>query len=132
MIRWYRVGTDPRVRVGNLGLACCSLEVESAVRLGLLLPEDATSPEPVRTVLLASGTMTTPLGDAVAAAHRSCPSGTDVVAVGACATAGGPYWDAPSVVNGVESAVPVRTYVPGCPPRPEALVDAVLGRTVVG
>lgn len=131
MIRWYRVAVEPDVRVGSLGLACCALEVESAVRLGLLIeePEPATSPR--RTVLLVSGTMTGALSDAVPAACRDAGPGVEVLAVGVCASTGGPYWDAPSVVNGIDLAVPVATYLPGCPPQPEALVDAVLGRTVV-
>ena len=133
MIRWYRVADDPGVRVGNVALACCALEVESAVRLGLLLPDrsdEADRPTPVRTVLLVSGTMTAPLRSAVAAAVATVPE-AEVLAVGACASTGGPYWDAPSVVNGIDTEVTARTYVPGCPPRPEALVDAILGRTVL-
>ena len=130
MIRWYRVASDPGVRVGNVGLACCALEVESAVRQGLLLPERSDDGGSDRAVLLVSGTMTAPLVAAVARAAAAHPD-AEVVAVGACATAGGPYWDAPSVVNGIDAAVPARGYVPGCPPRPEALLDAILGRTVV-
>ena len=124
MIRWYRVAADPSVRVGSLGLACCALEVESAVRLGLLVPdiEDAAA----RTVLLVTGTMTGPLSPVVAAAVSQVGPGVEVLAAGACASTGGPYWDAPSVVPGIDHQVPVTAYIPGCPPRPEALVDALL------
>lgn len=130
MIRWYRVTEDPRVRVGSLGLACCALEVESAVRLGLLAAEASPAAAVSRTVLLVSGTMTGPLAPVVAAAVQEIGPGVEVLAAGACASTGGPYWDAPSVIPGIDHEVPVAAYVPGCPPRPEALVDAVLGRAV--
>ena len=48
-----------------------------------------------------------------------------IVSFGACATSGGPYWDAPTVRPGIEALFPgqeIASYVPGCPPRPEALV----------
>ena len=44
---------------------------------------------------------------------------------GACANTGGPYWDSYAVTKGIDRLVPVDVYVPGCPPRPQALVDAL-------
>jgi NADH-quinone oxidoreductase subunit B len=133
--RTYRVADVPEVRVLvlSLGLACCAMEIESAIRLGLLVP-DAPSSGPVeRTVVLVSGTVTTPLAPAVVAAVEeasveAAPMPVSVVAFGACASTGGPYWDAPTVVPGADRLVPVSAYVPGCPPRPEALIDALLAR----
>jgi NADH-quinone oxidoreductase subunit B len=133
--RTYRVSDVPAVRilVLSLGLACCAMEIESAIRLGLLVP-DAPSSGPVeRTVVLVSGTVTTPLAPAVVAAVErasveAAPAPVSVVAFGACASTGGPYWDAPSVVPGADRLVPVSAYVPGCPPRPDALIDALLAR----
>ncbi len=130
--RTYRVAEAPslRVQVANLGLACCALEVESAVRMGLLIPEAESDGPAERTVLLVSGTVTEPLVPVVEAAVLSVP-GASVMAFGACASTGGPYWDAPTVVNGVDRVAPVDRYVPGCPPRPDALIDALVGRSVV-
>ena len=126
----FRVAADPAIRVlvADLGLACCALEVEAAVASGLLLPDDDADPgHPAgRTVLLVSGTVTWALAPAVTAALEALGSDeTIVLAFGACATSGGPYWDAPTVVPGVDHLVPVHGYVPGCPPRPEALVAAL-------
>jgi NADH-quinone oxidoreductase subunit B len=83
-----------------------------------------------RPVLVVAGTCTDALAPAVRAAYDALPAGTQVVSFGACACSGGPYWDSYSVVPGVGDLVPVDLFVPGCPPRPEALVAAVLDLVV--
>jgi NADH-quinone oxidoreductase subunit B len=124
----YRLAADPAIRVviSNLGLACCSMEVDAAIARGLLIGDDGPP-----TVLLVSGTVTDALAPAVVAAWdvlaREVVAGeVVVVSFGACASTGGPYWDAPTVTKGVDQLIPVAGYVPGCPPRPEALVAALL------
>lgn len=116
------------------GLACCSLEVEAAAATGLLVREeaeviDAPKAEPPRaepptaTVLVVAGTITEALEPALERLHAELvqQGPVRVMSFGACATSGGPYWDAPTVAKGIRS-FPVESYVPGCPPRPEALV----------
>ncbi|MFM8515027.1 MAG: NADH-quinone oxidoreductase subunit B [Actinomycetota bacterium] len=125
----YRLRDEPGVAVEllNLGLACCSLEVEAAVGSGALASEVGTDPTPDSTVLLVSGTVTHALAPAVIRAwERASEQGpVRVLAFGACATSGGPYWDAPSVVPGVDALIPVSRYVPGCPPGPDSLIAAL-------
>jgi NADH-quinone oxidoreductase subunit B len=125
VLQTYRLAGAPgvRVQVANLGLACCAMEVESAVRLGLLLPESTDPAE--RTVLVVSGTVTEPLIQVVQSALSTVAGPVSVLAFGACASTGGPYWDSPTVLNGVDRIVPVQVYVAGCPPRPEALTAAL-------
>lgn len=122
--RQLRLVADPSVAVQDLGLACCTLEVEAAVHAGFLRVEEDDSP-PNHTVVLVSGTITKALAPAVTNAIAAVPGRVAVLSVGACSNTGGPYWDSPSVVTGVDSLVTVARYVPGCPPRPEALVAAI-------
>lgn len=116
------------VEVVGAGLACCSLEVEAAVQRGLLVPEaNLECGQHAVVVLVVAGTITRALKPALRRMHDelSARGPVRVLAFGACATSGGPYWDAPAVVCGVEELFPgevIESYVPGCPPRPEALV----------
>jgi NADH-quinone oxidoreductase subunit B len=132
----YRIAERPDVGVCivNIGLACCAVEVGSAITTGLLVPDDGAHPVE-HSVLVISGTVTEALAPAVLAAWQSLPEPRSALSFGACSNTGGPYWDAPTVVPGVDELIPVATYVPGCPPRPQALiaglvhlVDAVVAR----
>ncbi|CAN5275458.1 hypothetical protein BH24ACT10_BH24ACT10_19090 [soil metagenome] len=111
--------------VVNVGLACCAVEAMVAA----LSPSGGRVPyagaDRDAQVLLVSGTVTAKLAPLVQALHASLPAPVQVVAFGACASSGGPYWDSYSVVAGVDRLLPVDVYVPGCPPRPQALLDAL-------
>ena len=122
--RRYRLADDPGVLVTGAALACCGLELASAGARGLLIPE-APGDAVRASVLVLAGTVTETLAPAVIAAWEALDGPRAAVAFGACASSGGPYWDAPTVVKGGDSLVPVAAYVPGCPPRPEALVDGI-------
>lgn len=112
---------DSSVVVVALGLACCQVEVEAAT---LGRPEAPRPLAGARVVLVVAGTVT----DAVAPLVRRAVDRLGdplVVAFGACACAGGPYWDSPVVTKGTDQLVEVHRWVPGCPPSPGALDEAV-------
>ncbi len=129
----WRLSSRPAARVELIGagLACCALEVEAAQMAGYLVPDSGTDQATGPFVLMVAGTVTTALEPAIERIYRELAQRGDVrvLAFGACSTSGGPYWDAPTVRNGIEGSVPVDSYVPGCPPRPEAL-NAELERIV--
>lgn len=124
----WRLAAAPGVSLTTmtLGLACCAVEWDAAVAQGLVRPEEPGDAPAAARVLVVAGTVTTPLAPLLERAVTSDPPPTAVLAFGACASTGGPYWDSPTVINGADQVVDVHEYVPGCPPRPEALVDALL------
>ena len=104
----------------DVGLACCAVE---AVAASLRSEPPADGPRP--DVIVIAGTVTDKLAPANKALYDRLPDPKYVVSFGACSTCGGPYWDSYCVTKGVDQIVPVDVYVPGCPPRPEALLDGL-------
>ena len=128
--RWIQVGSQRvSLHVVELGLACCGIEVREARRAAAGLgavgdpgdPAYGSDPADLN-VLVVAGTVTARLAPALAEAFAALPEPRAVLAFGACAATGGPYWDSYSVLPGAHEVVPVDAWVPGCPPRTEDLV----------
>ena len=117
-------GPGCTLRVFDAGLACCAVEVAAAIRRWRA-QAPATMPAGVRNVFVVAGTVTDKLAPFVLAAYQQTPEPRRVLSFGACANSGGPYWDSYCVTKGVDQFIPVDVYVPGCPPRPEALLAGV-------
>ena len=116
--------------VFNFGLACCAIEFIATsmakhdfIRLGVI--PFAPSPRQAD-LMIVSGTVTDKMAPAVRRLYDQMPEPKYVISFGACSNCGGPYWDSYCVTKGVDQIVPVDVYVPGCPPRPEALLQGIL------
>jgi len=115
----------------TFGLACCAIEMMSAYmahhdldRFGVVtLP----SPAPRQSdLMIVAGTVTKKMASAVRRLYDQIPEPKWVIAMGSCACTGGPYYRSYSVLMGVDHILPVDVYVPGCPPRPEALMQGIM------
>ncbi len=113
------------------GLACCAIEMAAVMagprfdvmRLGVIpLPASPRQSD----LLCVSGTVTDKMVPAVRRLWEQMPDPKYVISMGSCANCGGPYWDSYSVTKGVDQVIPVDVYVPGCPPRPEALLEGIV------
>jgi NADH-quinone oxidoreductase subunit B len=113
----------------HLGLACCAIEFASAFgarfdaeRFGVV---PRSSPRQCDLMII-NGTVTWKVAHKLITLYEQMPEPKWVLAMGNCATGGGPFRTAYSVVPGIDKLVPVDVYVAGCPPRPEALLDGIL------
>jgi len=110
------------------GIACCAIEMMAAGgprydldRIGSVFRASPRSSD----LMIVAGTVTEKMGPVVRRLYDQMAEPRWVIAMGACASNGGPYWQGYNVVDGVDKFVPVDVYVPGCPPRPEALVQGI-------
>lgn len=112
------------------GTACCFIEFAALIgsrfdfdRFGLV---PRSSPRQADLILVA-GTVTMKMAPALVRLYEEMPEPKYVIAMGACTITGGMFSaDSPSAVRGVDKLIPVDLYIPGCPPRPEAIFDAIV------
>jgi NADH-quinone oxidoreductase subunit B len=112
------------------GLACCAIEMIGTAasrfdfsRFGM----EVMRPSPRQAdVMLVSGTVTKKMVPQIVRLYNQMPEPKYVVAMGACASGGGPFKEGYNVVSGIDKFIPVDVYIPGCPPTPQALLNGLI------
>ncbi len=112
------------------GLACCAIEMICTAasrydfsRFGM----EVMRPSPRQAdVMIVSGTVTKKMVPQIVRLYNQMPEPKYVIAMGACASGGGPFKEGYTVVSGIDRYIPVDVYIPGCPPTPQALLNGLI------
>ena len=128
--RIYNWGRRSSVWPLMFGLACCAIEMIATAagrydfsRFGM----EVMRPSPRQSdMMLVSGTVTKKMAPTIVRLYNQMPEPKYVVAMGACASGGGPFKEGYNVVSGVDKLIPVDVYIPGCPPTPQALINGLI------
>lgn len=126
----YNWGRSHSVWPLQFGLACCAIEMIAAsmarfdiARFG----SEVFRPSPRQAdLLIVSGTVTKKMAPQVVRLWNQMPEPKYCIAMGACAISGGPFKQGYNVLKGIDRFIPVDVYIPGCPPRPEALLHGLM------
>jgi len=129
IVRWSRKKSPWILHLNSGACNACDIEVLAALtprfdveRLGVLLKATPRHAD----VIISTGPVTRQIKDRIIRIYEQTPEPKFVIAVGACAMSGCVYRGAYNIMGGLDQVIPVNIYVPGCPARPDAILDGVV------
>ncbi|HOP49476.1 MAG TPA: NADH-quinone oxidoreductase subunit B family protein [Ignavibacteriales bacterium] len=127
LLNWGRLSSLWQM---TFGLACCAIEMMATSASHYDFDRFGVIPRPSprqADLIIVSGTATLKMALRIKRVYEQMPEPKYVISMGSCSNSGGPYWKhGYHVLKGIDRVIPVDVYVPGCPPRPEALLEGLL------
>jgi NADH-quinone oxidoreductase B subunit len=129
LTRWSRIKSPWILHLNSGACNACDIEIVAALtprfdveRFGILLKATPRHAD----VIVASGPVTRQMRERILRIYEQTPDPKFVIAVGACAMSGCVYRGSYNIMGGLDQVIPVNMYVPGCPARPDAIIDGVV------
>jgi NADH-quinone oxidoreductase B subunit len=127
--KWARINSPWVLHFNSGSCNGCDIEILATLtprfdveRLGIKLQASPRQAD----ILLVTGPVTRQARERLLRIYAQMPEPKFVVAIGGCAISGGVFQGCYNVMDGVDNVIPVNAYIPGCPPRPEAIIDGVV------
>ena len=128
LVGWVLTRSPWLIHFNTGGCNGCDIELVAALtprfdveRFGILLEGSPRHAD----ILAVTGPITRQVKDRLLRIYEQMPEPKYVIAIGACAVSGAPFRDCYNVHGGINSVLPVDAYIPGCPPKPEAIIDGI-------